>query len=157
MYSPPTTQPQYFKSNPIQKPLRDGREVVYLSGPMAGYEDFNEAAFRTAARELEERGYFVIVPHDGEDRSEWVNPDPFVKDEVNRPLIQKYMHHDFLQILLEAHLVVVLPGWEESTGARDEVRVAQVIGLPVLRFADYTTLPPKSVVTILGDTDEPDH
>ena len=146
-----TTETEFFKAIPIPKPLRDGKEVVYLSGPMAGYEEFNEPAFRTAARELEEMGYHVIVPHDGEDRSEWINPDPFIKDERNRALIQKYMHHDFLQILLEAHLVVVLPGWEESTGARDEVRVAQVIGLPVLRFADYVTLAPKSVVTKLGE------
>lgn len=112
---------------------------MYLSGPMTGLPGLNETAFRTAAAELTERGYYVIVPHDGE-------PDPAERGITD--LRSAYMAQDFLQILTEAHLMYVLPGWAESEGARDEVRIAQVIGMPVIRFANHEELENPAVVTL---------
>lgn len=46
-----------------------------------------------------------------------------------------YMRHD-LPAVLNSDLVVVLPGWQKSTGARLEVYVAEKCGIPVFRYPD---------------------
>ena len=43
--------------------------IVYISGPMAGYDGLNEVAFRAAAQTILDRGDAPLVPHDIEPRS----------------------------------------------------------------------------------------
>ena len=38
--------------------------IVYISGPMAGYDGLNEVAFRAAAQTILDRGDAPLVPHD---------------------------------------------------------------------------------------------
>ena len=101
--------------------------LIYISGPMTGYEAFNRPAFDQARTHLQDLGFSVIVPGDDEEytireRLAWK-----VKDSSRRA----YMFRDFLHILT-ANAVAVLDSWERSIGSRAEVLVAQEIGIPVV-------------------------
>lgn len=105
-------------------------KTIYLSGPMTGIEDFNRPAFDKAAKELRDLGFEVIVPGENESYDEIEK----ARKEVSRQKREFYLSRDIEFILEQADLVVVLPGWEESEGAKLEVAVAQAIGIPVFRY-----------------------
>ncbi len=114
--------------------------LLYVSGPMTGYDEFNRPAFNKAREHLQEMGFSVIVPGDDEEytireRLAWK-----VEDTSRRA----YMFRDFLHILT-ANAVAVLDGWTHSKGSRAEVMVAQEIGIPVvwwhsLRYTDLAVI-----------------
>ncbi len=103
--------------------------LVYVSGPMTGFAEFNRPAFNRARDHLQAEGFSVIIPGDDEEytireRLAWK-----VEDTSRRA----YMFRDFLHILT-ANAVAVLDGWSGSKGSRAEVLVAQEIGIPVVRW-----------------------
>lgn len=111
-------------TNPIR-----GR-VVYLSGPMSGIRDYNRPAFAKAMRRayaLGARYVFNPCEYWGHyDRSgEW------------------YMRHD-LHVLTRCldesgtafDVLLALPGYMRSNGARCEVLVARACGIEVVRYSD---------------------
>ena len=100
---------------------------VYLAGPMRGIPEFNFPAFREAASVLRGCGFDVWSPAE-RDEAEGFNP----KADEAKPLAY-YMRFD-LPAVCEADQVVVLPGWEQSQGARLEVHVARECGIPVLSY-----------------------
>jgi nucleoside 2-deoxyribosyltransferase len=97
---------------------------IYLAGPMRGYEDYNIPAFEKAASKLRNQGYEVIVPHEIDVAK---NRDPRVVGDV--PL-RVYMADDLPEVC-KSDLVVMLPGWHMSQGARLERLVASEVGIPV--------------------------
>lgn len=99
---------------------------LYLAGPMRGIPDYNFPAFHAAAKSLRERGHFVWSPAERDEQQDGFDP---AKDEA-KPL-RYYMAYD-LPAVLNSDAVAVLPGWENSTGAKLEVHVARVCGIPVL-------------------------
>ena len=108
--------------------------VVYVSGPMTGYENFNRGAFELARGFLMRQGFSTLVPGDGEEFDE-------IEQHAWRAAPSKrafYLRRDFNMILV-ANAIVVLPGWTDSEGALSEVRMAQDLGLPVY---DYVTMAP---------------
>ena len=116
-------------------------KLIYVSGPMTGFEDFNRASFNEARGYLQAAGFSVIIPGDDEEytteeRAVW---------KVHRAQMESYMFRDFLHILASG-AVAVLDDWELSVGSRVEVIVAQEIGIPVV---DWFTLEPieEKVVT----------
>ena len=92
--------------------------IAYISGPMTGLPDLNYAAFQAAAERLRAQGVQVISPHEitppGAGPWSWA----------------AHMRVD-LAALLTADLIVMLPGWETSRGARLEKTVAEALGLVV--------------------------
>lgn len=90
---------------------------VYIAGPMSNYPGHNFKAFNTAASLLTLGGHTVVNPVD-------INPDPTSRwaDCLKQDLPR----------LLECDMVVVLPNWELSKGAKLEVHVAQAVGIPTL-------------------------
>lgn len=116
--------------------VRDKQITVYLSGPMTGIEDFNRPAFDDAAAALRKNGFKVIVPGEGEEyddaeRASW---------SVARQKREFYLSRDIDFIQEMADVMVVLPGWEASEGAKLEVVVAQALGVPIFTFPDATPL-----------------
>ena len=97
--------------------------MIYLSGPMTGYPDFNYPAFRKATTFLRMQGLEVFDP------SECFDGDQGLSKEV-------YMREDIAAVL-KASIVVVLDGWEQSPGARLEVEVAKAIGIPVESYTNF--------------------
>jgi hypothetical protein len=92
--------------------------IAYLSGPMTGLPEFNFPEFNRVAALWREKGYRVFNPaenHNG-------------VTTLDRPV---YMRTDIEQ-LLQAEIVVVLDGWEQSVGARLEVAIARELGLLVM-------------------------
>lgn len=96
---------------------------AYLSGPMTGYEDFNQAAFAGARADLRAQGLTVLCPDESS------RDGTFPQEEAYRP---QHMRRD-VEMVLGVDEVVVLPGWEHSRGARLEVAIALEIGIPVWR------------------------
>lgn len=90
----------------------------YLSGPMSGLPELNFPAFNRAAAKLRALGMRIVNPaeHQGlPDGSPWAD----------------YMRQD-IRLLMDCQGIVMLPGWEQSNGARLEHHIAEALGLPVL-------------------------
>ena len=106
-------------------------QTVYLAGPMRGYNQFNFPAFDSASARLREIGYDVYNPAEI-DRALGLDetaPDAEEKFEALGG-IEAAMERDFGAIL-KCDGVVLLPGWERSTGARSEVYIARTTGRAV--------------------------
>lgn len=95
---------------------------VYIAGPMTGIPEFNYPAFFEAAAHWEALGWQVYNPavHDA------IGADLMDPDEARA----MFMRQD-LTWVMDSDAIAVLPGWENSTGARVEVAVARVLLLPV--------------------------
>ena len=89
----------------------------YLSGPMTGLPDNNQAAFAAVADAMRAVGFDVVNP--GE-----------VKLAGN-PTWLDFVRAD-LALLLECGGIVMLPGWERSKGARIEHELARGLGFWVM-------------------------
>jgi hypothetical protein len=94
------------------------KTIIYLGGPMTGYEDFNHLAFVQAAEFL--RDELDLAVH-----------NPAKSFGSRKDLDHKqYMRH-CVHMLLESQASVFLPGWEESRGATAEAYISQALGLPI--------------------------
>lgn len=92
---------------------------VYLAGPMRGYDQLNYPAFDKGKALLEAKGWQVFSPAD-HDR------------ELGFEDLRASFEWDLITILRDVDAIVMLPGWEHSTGVtRAELPVAQTIGLEV--------------------------
>jgi hypothetical protein len=97
--------------------------IIYISGPMTGLPELNFPAFNAAAAQLRSLGYGVVNPAEfgeGEGKT-WAD----------------YMRKD-IKALMDCTHVAVLPGWENSKGARVEVYLAGQLGMPVKDVGKYT-------------------
>jgi len=107
--------------------------VIYLSGPMSGYPEYNFLAFREAAEKLRSEGFIVISPHEN------------FGEATHHPR-HVYMRADIMSVL-QADAVCVLNGWLLSKGAKLEVLIAHELDLPVFRYHGRTD------VTMDGDSE----
>jgi hypothetical protein len=108
--------------------------TIYVCGPMSGYEDHNEPAFRLVARSIRADGKIAIVPHDlPAMQHEGSCPRSHTAATTGNHGVACYLRADLAHLLLYCDEVFVLRGWEASVGARLEVQVAAACGIP-LRF-----------------------
>lgn len=96
---------------------------IYLAGPMTGLPEHNFPAFHAAAAVLRERGHQVVSPA-----------------EVNAADVGKWAWEQFMRVdlalLVKCERIAMLPGWQQSKGAKLEHHVATEIGMPV-DFIDF--------------------
>ena len=85
-----------------------------LAGPMTGLKDLNFPAFHKAATSLRARGYEVVNPAE-------INPDPAAGWEA-------CMRAD-IAALVTCERIALLPGWENSRGAKLEHHIATALGM----------------------------
>jgi hypothetical protein len=105
--------------------LQAGRaNRVYVAGPMTGIEDFNYPAFNAVADQLRALGYEVENPadHGIVEGAQWAD----------------YMAYDLTRLGL-CGVIVLLPDWEKSQGARLEVLIAERLGMTVVNAHDLVT------------------
>ena len=97
---------------------------VYVAGPMTGIEDFNYPAFNAVAEQLRAKGYEVENPADHGiiEGAQWAD----------------YMAYDLTRLGL-CGVIALLPGWENSEGARLEVLIAERLGMTVVNAHDLVT------------------
>lgn len=87
---------------------------LYLAGPMTGIEALNFPLFHAEAARLRALGYEIVNPAE-------LNPDPGMS-------WLDCMRVDIAE-LVKCDGVALLPGWEQSRGARLEQRIASDLGL----------------------------
>lgn len=99
---------------------------VYISGPMTGVENHNQLAFEAAEKYLRIIGAIPINPH---------------KFPVQESY-EDYLQFDLEVIATAADAIALLPGWENSPGAKKELKTALELGLDVLLLQEknYETL-----------------
>lgn len=90
---------------------------IYLSGPMTGLPNLNFPAFIAEAARLRELGYDVVNPAE-------INPSPDAK-------WADCMRED-IRALTTCDTIALLPGWQDSRGAKLERLIASELGLDVV-------------------------
>jgi len=95
------------------------KPVAYLAGPITGYENQNRKIFRHHQRRVEEKGYKAIVPH-----------DLFIGIDTTKYSYGNYMRR-CVHALLDADVLIPLPNWRSSRGAKLEVHIAQKLGIKI--------------------------
>jgi hypothetical protein len=89
---------------------------TYLAGPMSGLPGLNFAAFHSRAAELRAIGKTVVNPAE-------INPDAKLE-------WHQCMRADIAQ-LVTCDAIEMLPGWEDSRGARLEHHIAERLGMEI--------------------------
>lgn len=97
---------------------------VFLSGPMSGLPHYNVAAFADAHATVIEHGAIHVY-----------NPAIEYLKRGRNDMGHEYWMRKCLQALIGDvpgyNVLVSLPGWEDSEGARTEREVAQACGIEV--------------------------
>lgn len=102
---------------------------IYLSGPMTGKPDLNRPAFKRYADIVRAMGYEVVNPHD-------VPATKYGGGLVEgEPSYDDYLLSDIVS-LVKCDGILMLPGWQESKGARVELEIAMVLGHSFFRTLD---------------------
>ena len=111
---------------------------VYLAGPMRGSPQFNYTAFKAGAEFLRAQGFEVFSPAENDiakfgAASVLSNATgDHAESEAKFGLtIRKALGDDLAWICAEADAVYLLPGWENSKGAKAEKATAEAIGIEV--------------------------
>lgn len=102
---------------------------AYIAGPMTGIPQFNFPAFDECRDYLLSLGTFhVISPadmdrDDGFDETECTGHEPLTATQK-----QRFARND-IAALLNVDMIILLPGWQQSTGATNESKIAAWLGL----------------------------
>lgn len=97
---------------------------IYIIGPVSGIEDGNRPAFERAREQLEDATRAMCeIPHDLiTDGTPW--PTAMLLS-INKMTGSSYPSRE------PTYRLALLPGWEQSEGAKLEVAVAEACGIPV--------------------------
>lgn len=106
---------------------------VYLAGPMRGIPHFNFPAFRAAARFLRSMGQIVVSPaeHDEEAGFDFSQCDGTEDLAALGFDLTEHLMWD-LRAVAECDSIFLLPGWENSKGAKAELALAEALGKDVI-------------------------
>lgn len=108
-------------------------EQAYIGGPMRGRPNFNFDQFDSVAEWLHRNRKWRVFNPAAHDRETWPwieTWDGFADGDTERcPQLDltKALAWDLARVAESQHLVL-LPGWEDSTGARHERHVAELTG-----------------------------
>lgn len=113
---------------------------IYLAGPMQGYPEFNFPAFNTKTAELRAQGHEVFNPaerdierHGGVDISKGNTKGCLEHAVKNHGFnLREALRDDLTYICTTADAICLLPGWENSKGARAEHATAVALGLKII-------------------------
>jgi len=105
--------------------------IIYLSGKYSGNIEENLALARKVAIELWVKGYAVLCPH--------LNTAHFEEDCP--ATYEDYIRGD-LEMVAACDAVVMLPGWEQSNGARlERMRALLQLSKPVYHYPELPPIP----------------
>ncbi len=102
------------------------RTLIYVAGrfsaPTREGVEANIHAAALVGLEVAKLGACPVVPHSNTSLPEYEDVQPY-----------QFWIEATMEMLRRCNGVVLVPGWEESSGARGEVAEAQRLGLPVFR------------------------
>lgn len=107
---------------------------TYISGPMRGIKHLNFPAFRECETYLAELGMgrvFNPARYDAEVLGMGWEPDE--TQEITEAQMHEWMRKDLTEVAA-CQRICLLPGWEQSEGARREVQVARWCGLEIIEY-----------------------
>lgn len=114
---------------------------IYVAGPMRGIPHFNFPAFHDAASKLRTQGHEVFNPAERDIKATGIdisrdNPTgDNAQAEANHGFnLREALKDDLEFICLHADAIALLPGWENSAGARAEHRTAEALGLTIIHL-----------------------
>jgi hypothetical protein len=110
--------------------------TCYIAGPMTGIPGFNYRAFDEARDVLRSHGWKVISPADLDRQNLKMDFSTMTGNEDLSPWRQKFARQD-MEALLKVERLFVLEGWEQSTGARNEMTMAAMLGVPISTFPGH--------------------
>ena len=105
---------------------------TYIAGPMTGIKDLNFPAFHQAAEWLRGMGHEVVNPAE-------INPDHHMSWEA-------CMRSD-IAALVTCDAIMLLPGWEDSRGAKLEHHIAERLGLRI----EFAAVPVSELQRLKGE------
>ena len=112
----------------IEKNGRHTQVRVYIAGPMRGYENWNYPLFNRATAALRRSGAFVVNPVE-------ISQFAGTPEEIERnPSLLFHLLEADIALLKTCDAIFLLPGWEESKGAKMELSAALDAGLRVFQF-----------------------
>jgi hypothetical protein len=106
---------------------------------MRGYPEFNFPAFHAAAAQLRAEGHEVFSPaerdieRDGKDWGAEVPDGNLATAQAQGFNLRTALGDDLAYICAHADAVALLPGWENSLGAKAEHATAIALGLQILK------------------------
>lgn len=103
------------------------RDRVYIAGPMRGIPLYNFPAFDAAAAILADQ--FDVVNPAQLDRDAGVNEHT---DPLSEGFMRDAMRRD-LSAICDCDAILLLEGWERSSGVAVELALARLLGLRVFR------------------------
>lgn len=104
--------------------------MLYIAGPMGGVPEFNYPAFMEAERLLNSKGYKTVNPAALDHNLGHLPGTDHETATVTTTARARYLKRD-LYCLALCDGIVLLPGWERSTGASIEAATAAAMGLRV--------------------------
>lgn len=118
---------------------------IYLAGPMRGIAEFNFPAFDRAEAQLRDMGHDVFSPA-ARDREHGFTAEGLTGDEDLAALgfdLREALGADLAYITEHADAIVVLPGWERSSGVAAEMAAAQALSMPVYELLAFDLYGPE--------------
>jgi hypothetical protein len=110
---------------------------TYIAGKMRGVKLYNFPAFDAAAADLRSHGIEVVSPAELDRAAGFdpVNlPDDWDWSTLPEDFALRHAAERDLSAILKCDAIHLLPGWQESKGARAERAVAEWIGLGVFEL-----------------------
>jgi uncharacterized protein DUF4406 len=111
---------QHLPTSPLRGKRPPTGSKCYIAGPMSQFADqnFNYDAFNACAAELRAMGYGVTNPAENFEGKQDLSWETYLREGIRQVTLVDF--------------VVLLPGWEFSSGANIEVQVAKALRLPLL-------------------------
>ena len=109
----------------------------YIAGPMRGLPQLNFPLFIEAEKKLKNRGWITFNPATIFDLNE--------DNRDQRRFVRRFTHI-IINELRDGDAIIMLPGWENSDGARAERRVGIWCGLHILTIEEALASSGPSVV-----------
>lgn len=112
---------------------------IYVAGPMRGIPEFNFPAFNTAAAILRGKGHEVFNPaeRDNERHGKDISIGNIAGCEETAAKehgfsLREALADDTDWICRHADAIALLPGWENSKGAKAELALSEALGHRVI-------------------------
>ncbi len=110
---------------------------IYIAGPMSGLPDYNRPAFYEAAEAFTEGGWTVFNP--AENDVMLFGSHELCEAAINEnrnAALRVMLGSDLKWICKKADAIAMLPGWENSKGARTEHALAVALDLQIIYITD---------------------